>query len=123
WGSNNQGNYWIAKNSWGTGWGQGGYFKIAWGEVGIDSELLLVAKPPNLPSQKCIDSDGGKNFRTAGYARNFKKRKDDKCQGGKKQKVIKSLKEAICKPNKKGKMRPSYFKHTCANKCVNGKCV
>jgi C1A family cysteine protease len=27
---------WIAKNSWGPGWGNGGFFKIAYGECGID---------------------------------------------------------------------------------------
>lgn len=28
---------WIAKNSWGTGWGDGGFFKIAYGEANIES--------------------------------------------------------------------------------------
>lgn len=28
---------WIGRNSWGTGWGDGGYFKIAYGECGIES--------------------------------------------------------------------------------------
>jgi C1A family cysteine protease len=31
--------FWICKNSWGTGWGEGGFFRIAYGECGIDSWL------------------------------------------------------------------------------------
>lgn len=32
---------WIAKNSWGTGWGEQGFFRIAYGTCGIDSSVLF----------------------------------------------------------------------------------
>ncbi|WP_053227714.1 C1 family peptidase, partial [Solirubrobacter soli] len=30
---------WIAKNSWGAGWGESGFFRIAYGDCGIDSAM------------------------------------------------------------------------------------
>ncbi len=32
---------WICKNSWGTGWGEAGWFRIGYGECGIDSEFAM----------------------------------------------------------------------------------
>jgi C1A family cysteine protease len=34
--------YWICKNSWGTGWGESGFFCIAYGVCGIDAEMWAI---------------------------------------------------------------------------------
>lgn len=41
-GYNDSGRYWICKNSWGTGFGEQGFFKIGYGECGIDNEVWGV---------------------------------------------------------------------------------
>lgn len=44
WGEDNQDKYWIVANSWGTAWGEDGYFRIARGEneSGIESFVVTV---------------------------------------------------------------------------------
>ncbi|MEV4316838.1 C1 family peptidase [Actinocrispum sp. NPDC049592] len=49
---------WIARNSWGTGWGDSGYFRIAYGECGIETFQTCAAYGVNirawLPDQQIL---------------------------------------------------------------------
>ncbi|OEU69904.1 MAG: hypothetical protein BA863_07785 [Desulfovibrio sp. S3730MH75] len=43
-------NCWICKNSWGTGWGDNGWFKIAYGQCYIDTQFNMYAIGKIIPS-------------------------------------------------------------------------
>jgi subtilisin-like proprotein convertase family protein/C1A family cysteine protease/putative hemolysin len=49
-GYNNVGGYWIVKNSWGSSFGEGGYFKVGYGECRIE-DWVSYAVPGPPPGQ------------------------------------------------------------------------
>jgi len=44
---------WICKNSWGTGWGESGWFKIGYGECLIDTSFAFYDVDLNCPHPLC----------------------------------------------------------------------
>ena len=45
WGKQGNLDYWVVANSWGTSWGEDGFFRIAFGECGIDDTLVVGCIP------------------------------------------------------------------------------
>ncbi len=67
--------YWICKNSWGTGWGDGGYFKIKFGECNID-DVAIVLEVNSIDSYAKIIPDFIPDLPTA-LSYNFSPRDDE----------------------------------------------
>jgi C1A family cysteine protease len=49
-------NYWICQNSWSNKWGESGFFNIKFGEVGIDTTLVVACEPEIVNGDQVFDS-------------------------------------------------------------------
>jgi len=123
WSSDSGTDYWIAKNSWGTSWGESGFYKIKRGTCYMylssmqyaevdDTTPTTQTTQTTLPVNKCTDTDGGKKWDVFGTATGVNGIKDDMCKGRIR------LKEAFCK-----KKKSKYKTHKCGGKCDSGVCV
>lgn len=60
-GYNDDPGYWICKNSWGTGFGESGWFRIKYGECGIESDTYYISGvKEERPAQ--LDTTGNMNL-------------------------------------------------------------